>query len=45
MPAASLFGHGLRLDRALAEEVIVRRNGRVMEQGLGAQIFDDPKNG
>jgi ABC-type microcin C transport system duplicated ATPase subunit YejF len=43
--AASPFGHGLKLDRALADEVIVRRNGRVMEQGLGAHIFDDPQTG
>jgi|TARA_B110000263_G_C14927693_1_gene337741 ABC-type microcin C transport system duplicated ATPase subunit YejF len=43
--AASPFGHGLRLDRALAEEVIVRRNDRVMEQCPDAQTFDDPQTG
>lgn len=41
---AYLFiSHDLKVVRALADEVIVLRNGKVMEQGPAAQIFDDPQ--
>ena len=41
---AYLFiSHDLKVVRALADEVIVLRNGKVMEQGKAAQIFDDPQ--
>jgi microcin C transport system ATP-binding protein len=29
--------------RALADEVIVMRDGKVVEQGAATQIFDDPQ--
>ncbi|MDP6690341.1 MAG: ABC transporter ATP-binding protein [Alphaproteobacteria bacterium] len=41
---AYLFiSHDLKVVRALADEVIVLRDGKVMEQGQAAQIFDDPQ--
>jgi microcin C transport system ATP-binding protein len=41
---AYLFiSHDLKVVRALADEVIVLRDGKVMEQGKAAQIFDNPQ--
>jgi microcin C transport system ATP-binding protein len=41
---AYLFiSHDLRVVRALANEVIVMRNGKVVEQGEAQQIFEDPQ--
>jgi len=41
---AYLFiSHDLKVVRALANEVIVMRNGKVVEQGASEQIFDRPK--
>jgi microcin C transport system ATP-binding protein len=41
---AYLFiSHDLRVVRALADEVIVMRAGRVVEQGLTAEIFERPR--
>ncbi len=41
---AYLFiSHDLKVVRALADEVIVLRDGKVMEQGKADQIFDDPQ--
>ena len=41
---AYLFiSHDLRVVRALANEVIVMRDGRVVEQGPAKRIFDDPR--
>lgn len=41
---AYLFiSHDLKVVRALANEVLVMRLGKVVEQGPSAQIFDDPQ--
>ncbi len=41
---AYLFiSHDLKVVRALASEVMVMRQGRVVEQGAAADIFDAPK--
>jgi len=37
------ISHDLRVVRALANEVIVMRNGVVVERGASAQIFKSPK--
>ncbi len=37
------ISHDLKVVRALANEVIVMRHGKVVEQGASAQIFDDPQ--
>jgi microcin C transport system ATP-binding protein len=40
---AYLFiSHDLKVVRALADELIVMKNGKVVEQGSAAQIFDSP---
>ena len=41
--AYMFISHDLRVVRALANEVIVMRNGVVVEQGPAEQIFDDPQ--
>jgi len=41
---AYLFiSHDLKVVRALANDVVVMRNGVVVEQGTARQIFDDPR--
>ena len=41
---AFLFiSHDLKVVRALADEVIVMKDGKAVEQGPAAQIFDDPQ--
>jgi microcin C transport system ATP-binding protein len=41
---AYLFvSHDLKVVRALADEVIVMRNGIIVEQGMGRQIFANPQ--
>ncbi len=37
------ISHDLKVVRALADEVIVMREGRVVEQGPARRIFEDPK--
>ena len=43
---AYLFiSHDLKVVRALSDEIIVMRQGKVVEQGNAAQIFDHPQQG
>jgi len=42
--AYMFISHDLRVVRALADEVIVLKDGKVMEQGAAAQIFDSPRS-
>jgi len=37
------ISHDLKVVRALANEVIVLRHGKVVEQGLARELFADPK--
>lgn len=41
--AYMFISHDLKVVRALANEVIVMRNGKVVEQGTADEIFDHPK--
>ena len=41
--AYMFISHDLKVVRALANEVIVMRNGKVVEQGTADEIFDNPK--
>ena len=41
--AYMFISHDLKVVRALADEVIVMRAGRVVEQGPAGRIFEDPK--
>ena len=42
---AYLFiSHDLRVVRALSDEVIVMRDGQVVEQGAAGEVFDQPKH-
>jgi microcin C transport system ATP-binding protein len=42
--AYMFISHDLRVVRALADEVIVLKDGKVMEQGRADQIFDQPQH-
>jgi microcin C transport system ATP-binding protein len=42
--AYMFISHDLRVVRALANQVIVMRNGKVVEQGEARQIFDEPQS-
>ena len=42
---AYLFiSHDLKVVRALADEIVVMRDGKVVERGPADQVFDDPKD-
>ncbi|MFZ1815566.1 MAG: ABC transporter ATP-binding protein [Rhizobiaceae bacterium] len=41
--AYMFISHDLKVVRALANDVIVMRNGKVVEQGAAKQIFEDPQ--
>jgi microcin C transport system ATP-binding protein len=41
--AYMFISHDLKVVRALADEVIVMRNGKVVERGPSRQIFEDPQ--
>lgn len=41
--AYMFISHDLKVVRALAHDVIVMKDGRVVEQGTAEQIFDDPQ--
>jgi microcin C transport system ATP-binding protein len=38
------ISHDLRVVRALSDDVIVMRDGQVVEQGAAEQIFEQPKH-
>jgi microcin C transport system ATP-binding protein len=42
--AYMFISHDLRVVRALSDEVIVMRDGQVVEQGAAQQIFEQPKH-
>jgi len=42
--AYMFISHDLRVVRALADEVIVLKDGKVMEQGAATQIFERPQH-
>jgi microcin C transport system ATP-binding protein len=41
--AYMFISHDLRVVRALADEVVVLRDGKVVEQGTAEQIFGSPQ--
>src|SRR3546814_748560 len=41
--AYMFISHDLKVVRALSDEVIVMRNGKVVEQGSADRIFEDPQ--
>jgi microcin C transport system ATP-binding protein len=43
--AYMFISHDLRVVRALADEVMVLKDGKVVERGPSAQIFDSPREG
>jgi microcin C transport system ATP-binding protein len=38
------ISHDLKVVRALAHDLLVMRNGKVVEQGPAEQVFDDPQS-
>jgi microcin C transport system ATP-binding protein len=42
--AFMFISHDLKVVRALASELIIMKQGRVVEQGDAAEIFSDPKH-
>ena len=41
--ALMFISHDLKVVRAISDQVIVMRDGKVVEQGPAVQIFDQPK--
>jgi microcin C transport system ATP-binding protein len=42
--AYMFISHDLKVVRALASDIIVMRQGRVVEQGVAADVFASPRN-
>lgn len=43
MPAYLFISHDLKVIRAVSDEILVMRDGRVVEQGRAERIFEQPE--